>query len=141
MMISDYDDVYSLWLSCPGMGLNTIDDSRDGIARFLERNPDTCFVAELDGMIVGVILSGHDGRRGHIYHTSVSVRFQKRGIGKLLVDAALSSLKQHGISKVTLVVFANNKAGNAFWEKMGFSQRKDLVYRNRELTELSYVRT
>ena len=46
MVITDYDKVYSLWLSCKGIGLNDLDDSRDGIARYLERNPEPCFVAE-----------------------------------------------------------------------------------------------
>ena len=46
MTIKDYEKVYALWLSCKGMGLNDLDDSRDGIKKYLERNPDTCFVAE-----------------------------------------------------------------------------------------------
>lgn len=51
-------------MSTPGMGLNTVDDSRTGIARFLARNPDTCFAAVDDGRIVGAILAGNDGWRG-----------------------------------------------------------------------------
>ena len=39
MKIEDYDQVYQLWLSCRGMGLNNIDDSREGIDRYLKRNP------------------------------------------------------------------------------------------------------
>lgn len=81
MSISDYADVYSLWLSCKGMGLNSLDDSRVGIEKFLIRNPDTCFVAEIDNKIVGSILAGNDGRRGYIYHTAVSPQYQKHGIG------------------------------------------------------------
>ena len=67
MEISDYDSVYSLWMSCQGMGLNNIDDAEEGIERFLKRNPDTCFVAEENGRIAGIILAGNDGRRGYIY--------------------------------------------------------------------------
>ena len=46
MLINDYDEVYALWMSCTGMGLNDLDDSRDGIERFIKRNPDTCLVAD-----------------------------------------------------------------------------------------------
>ena len=53
-------------MSCEGMGLNNLDDSKEGIGRFLNRNPDTCFVAELENVIIGVILTGNDGRRGYI---------------------------------------------------------------------------
>ena len=64
MVIDDYDSVYDLWMSCVGMGLNNLDDSKDGIAKFLNRNPETCFVAEKGQKLVGVILAGSDGRRG-----------------------------------------------------------------------------
>jgi len=71
MTIADYDQLHALWLSTPGMGLNDLDDSREGIARFIARNPRTSFVAEQDGRLIGAIMCGHDGRRGYIYHTCV----------------------------------------------------------------------
>jgi len=96
MVITDYDKVYSLWLSCKGMGLNDLDDSKEGIARYLERNPETCFVAEDDEKIIGVIIAGHDGRRGYIYHTAVSPDHRGQGIGTKLVDTAMKALKDQG---------------------------------------------
>jgi hypothetical protein len=68
MTISDYQDVYNLWMSCTGMGLNNLDDSKDGIEKFINRNADTCLVAEEDSRIVGVIMAGNDGRRGYILY-------------------------------------------------------------------------
>ena len=81
MTKEDYDQVYDLWIHTPGMGSNTIDDSQEGIERYLRRNLDMCFVAEKSNQIVGVIIAGHDGRRGFIYHTDVLY------IGENLVDA------------------------------------------------------
>lgn len=141
MTVDDYSAVYELWLSCKGMGLNDVDDSKEGIARFLSRNPDTCFVAEIDNRIVGVIMAGNDGRRGYIYHTAVHPDFRKQGIGSLLVDAALNAMKQIGISKIALVVFEKNIDGNAFWEKQGFTVRNDLTYRNKSLVEMERIDT
>ena len=136
MKIDDYDAVYALWLSCPGMGLNDIDDSRAGIGKYLKRNPNTCFVAVEGGRVVGAILAGHDGRRGYISHTAVAPDHQRRGIGAKLVEAALDGFKAEGIAKVALVAFARNESGNAFWERQGFTVREDLVYRNRALAEI-----
>ena len=136
MQLDDYDSVYALWLSYPGMGLNNLDDSREGITKYLARNTDTCFVAVEDGRIIGSILTGHDGRRGYISHTAVSPSHQRQGIGKQLVEVALDALKQQDINKVNLVVFARNEKGNAFWEKMGFTQRPDLIYRNCTLVDM-----
>ena len=141
MKIDDYDGVYALWLSCPGMGLNNLDDSQEGIFKYLVRNPNTCFVAEEQGRIVGAILTGHDGRRGYISHTAVSPAYQRQGIGRQLVETALRALKGQGIHKVNLVVFSHNEDGNAFWEKMGFTVRPDLIYRNRVLTDMVRIDT
>jgi len=141
MKIADYDAIYALWRKTPGMGLNDIDDSRDGIERYLKRNPRTCFIAELENELVGVIMAGHDGRRGYIHHTCVDETLWNNQIGTRLVETALDSLRAEGISKVALVVFERNERGNGFWERMGFTARPDLVYRNKALVELERMDT
>lgn len=141
MLIDDYDNIYALWISCVGMGLNNFDDSKEGIHRFLYRNPNTCFVAIDEYKIIGVIIVGNDGRRGYIYHTAVNPDYRKQGIGTQLVDVALQALKNNGINKVALVVFDNNHTGNDFWEQIGFTTREDLVYRNKTLTEMVRIDT
>jgi ribosomal protein S18 acetylase RimI-like enzyme len=132
MTIEDYDSVMELWESIPGMGLRSLDDSLKGIEKYLKRNPKTCFVSE-DELIHGSILSGHDGRRGFIYHLAVAESYRGLGIGKQLVDKALIALKEEGIKKVALVVFKDNQVGNDFWNKYGFNKRDDLYYRNLSL--------
>lgn len=142
MEIGDYAEIYSLWMKSENMGFNNVDDSERGIAGYLARNPSSCFVAENDGgRIAGAILAGHDGRRGFIYHLAVDPDFRRRGVGRSLVDSALRALKSDGISKVALLCFAYNDAGNAFWEKAGFSARSDVVYRNKTLLELTRIDT
>ncbi|MGN1020603.1 MAG: GNAT family N-acetyltransferase [Aristaeellaceae bacterium] len=139
MRMEDYDAVYSLWLHTPGMGLNTTDDSREGIARFLARNPSTCLVAEEAGILRGVVMAGHDGRRGYIYHTAVSPEYRRQGIARQLVEAALAALEGEGIHKAALVAYRRNETGNAFWESQGFTTREDLVYRNRNIHPLEQI--
>ena len=141
MCAEDYDRVYDLWIHTPGMGLNETDDSRDGIRKYLKRNPTTSFVAECDGHIVGAIMAGHDGRRGYIHHTAVLPAFRGQGIGKQLVENAMSALESEGIHKVALVAFRENTLGNEFWESIGFSIRDDLVYRNKSIHELTKIHT
>ncbi len=141
MCIEDYDSIYSLWMHTPGMGLNDVDDSRQGIEKYLKRNPTSCFVAEEGDEIIGVILSGHDGRRGYIYHTTVREDYRNRGIGKQLVKCVMQALDEEGIQKVALVAFSGNKSGNAFWEKLGFIRREDLTYRNQNIHELKRIDT
>lgn len=141
MTIEDYNNVYQLWMSCTGMGLNNLDDSREGIDKFLFRNPDTCLVAENGTGLIGAILVGNDGRRGYIYHTAVHPAFRKQGVAKKLVEKAMEELSALGIHKAALVVFSRNEPGNTFWESQGFTTRDDLVYRNRALTQLERIDT
>lgn len=129
----DYERVYALWDSTPGVGLSNVDDTKAGITRFLMRNPGCCFVAEDGELLAGTILAGHDGRRGHIYHAAVHPDFRRRGIGQALVQAALDALAAQGITKAKLAVFQANTGGNKFWESMGFTIRDDLFYRNKSL--------
>jgi len=130
MKMRDYSDVYNLWINTPGMGLNNLDDSKKGIAKYLRRNSKTCFIAKEKDKVIGVILSGHDGRRGYIHHTAVDVNHRNKGIGKDLVQHAIEALSKEGINKVAFVVFKKNEIGNKFWEALGFSERNDLIYRN-----------
>ena len=141
MIEADYDQVYQLWLSCAGMGLNDLDDSKEGIARFLQRNPQTCLVAVENQTIIGAILVGSDGRRAYIYHTAVHPNYRRRGIARQLVETVLTVLDDLKIHKVALVVFKRNTEGNRFWEKLGFSVREDLIYRNQARTEMTRIDT
>lgn len=130
LAIEDYEKVYDLWTNTKGMGMRSLDDSYEGIEKFLKRNPTTNFVVEADNNLVGVILCGHDGRRGYIYHTAVNPDYRRKGLGEALVSAALEALEKEGINKAALVVFSTNDIGNTFWESIGFERRKDLTYRN-----------
>ena len=141
MVEEDYDQVYQLWLSCAGMGLNDLDDSKEGIARFLQRNPQTCLVAVENQTIIGAILVGSDGRRAYIYHTAVHPNYRRRGIARQLIETVLTVLDELKIHKVALVVFKRNTEGNRFWEKLGFSVREDLIYRNQARTEMTRIDT
>lgn len=131
MTIDDYDGAIKLWHNTPGMGLNDADDSREGIEKYLARNPSTCFVAVDGGAVVGTIMSGHDGRRGFIIHTAVAQSHQRQGVGKALANAAVAALSAEGITKAALVAYSANAIGNDFWEKQGFLARTDLTYRDK----------
>ena len=117
MEAKDYDGVKCLWMTIKGFGIRSLDDSREGVERFLKRNPTTSVVAEEDGKIVGAILCGHDGRRGCLYHV------------------CMEALKKEQINKVSLIAFTQNDIGNAFWKQIGWTKREDLNYYDFTLNE------
>lgn len=133
--IDDYDSIYELWNATEQSrrALNPVDDSRDGIDRYLKRNPNTCFAAVEEDKIIGVILTGHDGRRAIIHHLCVHPDYRRMGIAGKLVHAAEEALKKEGIQKIFGLVFKDNDVANAFWENQGYSIRTNLNYRNKSL--------
>ena len=128
MTIEDYQGVHDLWMTIKGFAIRSIDDSREGVERFLKRNPATSVVAEENGEIVGSILCGHDGRRGCLYHVCVREDCRMRGIGKSMVVRCMEELEKEKISKVSLIAFTENDIGNAFWKEIGWTEREDLNY-------------
>ena len=135
--IDDYDQMFALWNSTEQSkhALNPVDDSHEGIDRYIKRNPTTCFGAFSGEQLVGVILTGHDGRRAIIHHLCVHPNFQRLGIARTLVEMAEAALKNEGIQKIFGLVFKDNETANSFWERMGYSLRTNLNYRNKSLND------
>ncbi len=136
MTKEDYEGVRALWMTIHGFAIRSIDDSKEGVDRFIDRNPQTSVVAVSDkGEIVGAILCGHDGRRGCLYHVCVREDFRRKGIGKEMVVFCMNALKAEGINKVSLIAFTKNDIGNAFWNCIGWTKRLDLNYYDFTLNE------
>jgi ribosomal protein S18 acetylase RimI-like enzyme len=126
MTIESYDEVFSLWQQSEGVGLSSA-DSRDAISHFLKKNQGLSFVASTNGQIVGTILSGHDGRRGYLYHLVVHSEYRMQGLGRKLVAQCLLALKGAGIHKCHLFAFQSNSSGIAFWKSIGWTLRSDIL--------------
>lgn len=135
MKIEDYDKVFALWKTIKGFGIRSVDDSREGIERFLKWNPGLSVVAEENGKIVGAILCGSDGRRGCLYHVCVHKEYRRQGIGKTMVVWCMEKLKELQINKVSLIAFTQNDIGNTFWKEIGWTKREDLNYYDFTLNE------
>lgn len=135
MKPEDFQSVHDLWMTIKGFGIRSVDDSKEGVERFLHRNPGLSVVAEEDGLIVGCILCGHDGRRGCLYHVCVREGYRMKGIGKSMVVHCMERLKEEKINKVSLIAFTQNDIGNAFWKEIGWTKREDLNYYDFTLNE------
>ena len=128
MTPEDYDDVRALWMTIRGFGIRALDDSREDIERFIARNPTTSVVARDGDRIVGSILCGSDGRQGALYHVCVAKEYRRRGIGTQMVAFCMHQLRYMGINKVALSAFTTNEAGNAFWNKIGWTKKTNVNY-------------
>ena len=140
MTPEDYDDVRALWLTIRGFGIRALDDSREDIERFIQRNPTTSVVARAGEKIVGTILCGSDGRQGALYHVCVAREYRRRGIGTRMVGYCMQQLRALGINKVSLIAFTRNDVGNAFWNRIGWKNKTDVNYYEFVLNEKNITR-
>lgn len=135
MTIDDYENFIEMWKQTLNMGLRSLDDSKEGITIFLERNPNTNFVAYEDDKIIGAILSGHDGRRGYIYHTVVLPEYRRRGIASDLVNMVVEALQKEDITRVCLIVMETNEQGKKFWIDKGWEKKDFLGFYSKSITD------
>ena len=120
-----YDRVIAVWQQCEGVGLSDA-DSRASIQAYLIRNPGMSFVAIADGVVVGAVLCGHDGRRGYIHHLAVHPQSRRCSLGRRLVEQCLGALQCAGIQKCHIFIFNQNESGIAFWKSVGWTPRSDI---------------
>lgn len=126
MQIDDYDEVLRLWATCEGLSIRDA-DSRDGVERYLARNPGLSHIAVHGDRIVGSIMGGHDGKRGYIQHLAVAESARQQGVASRLVALCVDALKHEGIEKSHVHVLKHNQAGNAYWTRLGWRQRSEVV--------------
>ncbi|WP_261377711.1 GNAT family N-acetyltransferase [Vreelandella titanicae] len=126
MTINDYEAAIALWSESEGVRLRDA-DSREGIEKYLLRNPGLSFVAEVEGELVGTIMAGHDGKRGYVQHLSVADSRRRAGIATKLVSLCLEALKSEGIQKSHLMILPENVAAQKFWANQGWAYRSDIL--------------
>ena len=132
--MKDYEAVYALWQSSPGVELSGADEKK-AIHQFSQRNPGLCFIAEDEEKIVGTLFCGQDGRRGYIHHTAVAESHQRRGIGQKMVELCLAELEKQGIQKCHLFVVNKNELGKLFWKQTGWNERVELVMFSKSISK------
>ncbi len=119
MTMDDYEKAYLLWEKTEGISLHDT-DSREGMERFLDRNPGLSSVALHREEIIGAILCGHDGRRGYLHHLAVERAFRKHGLGTELVGRSAENLRKESITKINIFIIEENDPGILFWQSNGF---------------------
>ena len=120
MTIDDYDQILALWENVDTIGPSP-SDGREGVKRYLERNPGISHVAREGGHLVGAVLCGHDGRRGYLTHLAVTSHCRRRGIGRALIERCVALLQREGLIGCNLFILNSNTTGRRFWESAGWT--------------------
>lgn len=124
----DFDAVIALW-SNSGEGIHLgQSDSYTEIKKKSDFDPGLFLVAEKEGIIVGSVLGGFDGRRGIIYHLAVTDPERGQGLGSLLMREVETLLRDRGCIRAYLLVTKENVDAMNFYEKRGWSEMDLHIY-------------
>jgi ribosomal protein S18 acetylase RimI-like enzyme len=116
---SDESAVIDLWHRC-----NLVvpqNKPKKDIEMKLKIQPDLFFVGTVGGRIAATVMAGYDGHRGWIYYLAVDPDYQRKQIGRRMMEKAESELQKLGCPKINLQVRTSNQAVISFYERLGFS--------------------
>jgi ribosomal protein S18 acetylase RimI-like enzyme len=119
----------------------TPDDYASFLGSQLDEPQAVVLVAEHDGQVIGyayAVIEGYDlmslrGPAALLHDLIVDPEYRGRGVGGLLLEAALSSLAPLGAPRVVLSTAEQNQGAQRLFERMGF--RRTMVEMTRELDQ------
>jgi ribosomal protein S18 acetylase RimI-like enzyme len=93
-----------------------------GTERDVTGHPEWCFVAELDGRVVGYITTtiSEVVKQGHVNDMAVEARLRGRGIGRKLILYALDVFRQHHLTIARIETLSGNAIGAHLYPSVGF---------------------
>jgi ribosomal protein S18 acetylase RimI-like enzyme len=91
------------------------------------------YVAVQDGHVVGIVtlcfFRTLTGPKSYLDHLVVDPRMRRRGIGRALVEHAVSRARAAGAARIDLTAGDQKVAGRALYRSLGFRERDTRVFR------------
>jgi ribosomal protein S18 acetylase RimI-like enzyme len=100
-------------------------DSEAAVRVLVARDPDALMLAVDGEQIVGTLVAGWDGWRGHLYRLAVAPDARGRGIARLLVEAAENRFRELGVGRVDAMVLDDNDAAHPVWARLGYRRQAE----------------
>ena len=133
--IEDYDQVVSLWRTCglpfrPGGR-----DSRERIAREIEKPMALFLVVECEGDIVGTLFGTTDGRKGWINRLAVRPDHQRRGLAKRLIKEMEARFEELGLEVFSCLIEDHSDSSMRLFEEIGYKEDPSVRYFSKRLNK------
>lgn len=90
------------------------------IERKLKVEPELFLVGLIDSKVVAAVIGGYDGHRGWIYYLGVDPAYQRKGLGRQMMEAIEKKIHGMGCPKINLQVRTDNLKAMKFYERIGF---------------------
>ncbi len=117
----EIDSVIQLWHAAGGTP--SVTDTHAGLLSLLATDPDALLVVEIEGIVVGSLISAWDGWRGSFYRLAVHPEYRRQGLATALVREGERRLKARGAVRLTAVVTDDDAIATGFWSAAGYERQ------------------
>jgi ribosomal protein S18 acetylase RimI-like enzyme len=120
---ADLDTVLAFWKEAAEG--TSISDDRAGVARLLDRDPESLLLAERSGELAGTVIAGFDGWRCHLYRLAVHPAHRRKGVGTALLQAAEERFAALGGRRGDAMVLDRNALAHHAWRAAGYAPQPE----------------
>lgn len=118
--LSDYASITNLFREV--LSAACCEETMEAFAKQLSLDPDLVLVSVVGGEIAGIIVGTIDQRnQGYYYRIAVATAYQRRGIGKALINALKQKFLQRKVSKILVTVDVHNEPLLPVYEAVGYT--------------------
>jgi ribosomal protein S18 acetylase RimI-like enzyme len=130
---ADTENVVNLWRACDLV--RPWNDPYRDIERKLEVGREFFLVGIVAEEVVATAMGGYEGHRGWVNYLAVHPDYQRRGYGRLLMQALVEKLTAVGCPKLNLQVRQDNLAVIQFYQALGYQQDKVVSFGKRLIAD------
>lgn len=128
---ADFDTIIAMWYSIDRH--TELPDEPAFLQQFHDFSPDLFLVAEADGRIVGSVIGGWDGWRGHIARLVADPALRRKGIAQKLVSEIESRLRGRGARRIYALVDRRSPPAIPFWEAADYVPNDEIIQFSRNV--------
>ena len=128
----DENAVIELWRRCNL--LRSWNNPKWDIERKLKVNPELLLVGLVDGKMVAMVMGGYEGHRGWVNYLAVDPAYQRRGLGRRIMEAVEERILAMDCPKINLQIRTGNLVAVKFYESIGYKM-DEVVSMGKRLVE------
>ena len=129
---ADENAVVELWRKCNL--LRSWNNPKQDIKRKLGAGSELFLVGLVDDKVVAAVMGGYEGHRGWVNYLAVDPTYQRRGLGRQIMEAVEKKILAMGCPKINLLIRMDNKAAVKFYESIGY-EMDEVVSMGKRLVE------
>ena len=114
----DEGAIIELWRKCDL--LRPWNNPKLDIERKLKVNPELLLVGLVNGKVVATVMGGYEGHRGWVYYLAVDPAYQRKGLGKQIMEAVEERIRVMGCPKINLLIRTDNIEAVKFYKNIGY---------------------